>query len=71
MVGKGPYEGPLSGGRGTVQIVAAGRYEPLEITENCWRVILSSDNINGRLELKLLQDDQWQLNIFELRMKNQ
>ena len=55
------YEGPLSGGRGSVQIAAAGWYEPMQITEDYWRVSLQSDKISGKLELKLLQDDRWQL----------
>ena len=53
------YQGALSNNRGHVQIVAAGQYQATEITENCWRVTLISDKINGLLELQHQQQDQW------------
>ena len=59
------YQGPLSDNRGEVQIEAAGTYESIEITENCWRVALNGDKIKGQLELQHLQQDQWQLHFTE------
>ena len=35
------YEGPVSGGRGNVERVAAGTYEPVERTTRRWAVQLS------------------------------
>ena len=53
------YQGPLNDNREHVQIIAAGQYQPVEITENCWRVTLISDKINGQLELQHQKQDQW------------
>ncbi len=55
------YQGPLSDNRGHIKIVATGRYQPLQITENLWQLTLTGDNINGELNLQHLDMDQWQM----------
>jgi hypothetical protein len=55
------YQGPISNQRGDVHIVAAGTYQPAEIGEKKWRLVLCGDKISGELELTLLENDVWQL----------
>ena len=55
------YEGSLSDNRGEVRIVAAGTYQPMQITDAQWHVRLESDSISGNLGLHKIREDQWQL----------
>jgi hypothetical protein len=59
------YEGPISGNRGIVTIVARGAYEFLQQEENCWRVLLSGDTIAGVLELRRVEGENWQLQMLD------
>jgi len=53
------YQGPLGNNRGEVKIAASGRYQPKEITENCWKLTLNGDKISGPLSLQQQQNDLW------------
>jgi len=55
------YEGDIEGGRGKVCIVERGGYEPIEVTERCWRVEIEGDVLQGELELRYLKGTLWQL----------
>jgi hypothetical protein len=46
------YEGPISGDRGTVRIVARGTCRLLEETETLLRLELQGRNLAGRFELR-------------------
>jgi len=55
------YQGPISGRRGDVHIVAAGTYQLMEACEKKWHLVLCGDKISGELKLTLLEDNLWQL----------
>jgi DNA polymerase Ligase (LigD) len=57
------YEGPLSGGRGSVTRVEAGSYETVDESVDDWRVILSSEKIRGQIRLRRAAPDnsRWTL----------
>ena len=55
------YEGPVSDNRGEVHIIAAGTYQPVQISDDQWQVRLESDSISGLLGLRKIREDQWQL----------
>lgn len=59
------YEGPLSGGRGSVVREDAGTYEPIRESGGELVVELRGQSLGGRLTLKRLagQGEQWQLRL--------
>lgn len=54
------YEGEVSGHRGRVRRVSAGGYSIESVVVHCWDVLLH-DNKEGKLTIRLLQDDCWLL----------
>ncbi len=56
------YEGPVSGGRGTVTRVAAGTCVFLSATTH-WAFTLHSPALSGRFELRHLAGSAWVLTI--------
>ena len=62
------YEGPVSGGRGTVVRWDAGTYELVERTEGRLVVSLSGEKLIGRVELTRLSggSDRWQFRLTDL-----
>ena len=55
------YQGEITGGRGEVRIVASGQYQPIDVKEDYWQVSLNGEIVNGVLKLKLIQNQQWEL----------
>ena len=62
------YEGPVSGGRGTVVRWDAGTYELVERTEGRLVAKLSGEKLIGQVELTLLsgQPGRWQFRLTDL-----
>jgi hypothetical protein len=57
------YEGPLSGGRGTVTRVASGTFRMSERTESARKLVFDAGTVNGQLLLDQLgkTDVAWRL----------
>ncbi|MCD4823575.1 MAG: hypothetical protein K8S55_03140 [Phycisphaerae bacterium] len=55
------YEGPISGGRGSVRRVEQGRYEAALVSEERWDVQIIGQGMEGRFILRRLKDDKWTL----------
>lgn len=55
------YEGPISGGRGTVRIVDRGRYAAETADPDRWTLRLAGEQAVGRFELRRLNGDRWEL----------
>ena len=54
------YEGPISGGRGSVERVDSGTYEPLETNSHCWRLQVAGSKLYGLLVFSRIDDsDRW------------
>jgi len=45
------YQGPVSGGRGRVEMIDSGSYETIERTSEKWRIVLHGRCIRGGFEL--------------------
>jgi hypothetical protein len=56
------FEGPVSGDRGSVRRVVAGKFEMLEQNEQRIRATLDSSTIRGAIELTRTADN-WQLRV--------
>jgi hypothetical protein len=57
------YEGPISGGRGTVCRSDAGTFELLALSDDCWEIQINGRELNGRLTLRRRADKRWTLAI--------
>jgi hypothetical protein len=59
------YEGPVSGGRGEVERIEAGTWEPVETGEDRWRFALHGQRMRGTFELRRTNAaaGQWQLRV--------
>jgi len=55
------YEGPISSGRGTVQIADAGAFRSIDRDENRWSFELQGRLVRGRFSLRRLEGDRWLL----------
>lgn len=56
------YEGPISGNRGHVQRVDAGRYTLLECQDNRWVLELDGRHLHGKYEISTTREsDNWVL----------
>lgn len=55
------YEGPVSGGRGSVRIAAQGRYEASVATDELWVFELRGAGGGGVFELRRLEGEQYRL----------
>jgi len=53
------YEGPVSGGRGTVHIVDGGTYRLIHRAESAWQVQLEGRQVRGHFELRRLGGERW------------
>ena len=45
------YEGPISKGRGRVDIFDRGEYDAIAVDEGCWEFVLHGRRISGRFKL--------------------
>jgi len=57
------YEGPVSGGRGSVSRLDGGTTDSIDETPDRWEVTLAGNEINGRISLRRQPGDDamWQL----------
>ena len=55
------YEGPISGGRGTVQIADTGTLRSIDRDEDHWAFELLGLMIRGRFNLRRVDGDRWLL----------
>lgn len=55
------YEGPVSGGRGEVQIDDRGTYEATGDLADRWVVHVAGGRVEGRISLELIADDAYRL----------
>jgi len=55
------YQGPVSGGRGSVRIVDAGRCCLLARSGAFWRIQLAGRRVRGVFILRYVEDDRWSL----------
>ena len=55
------YEGPVSGGRGRVDIADEGEYELIADDENHWLIRLNGQIVRGRFELRKRAGQNWTL----------
>jgi len=54
------YEGPVSGGRGTVRRIDEGGFTAIEWTEDRIVLDLKMKGFQGRITLRRLSDDRWE-----------
>jgi hypothetical protein len=57
------YEGPISGGRGTVSRADAGTFETVVEASDGWEFRFSGRMLRGRCRLRHVGQDQWTLTI--------
>jgi len=55
------YEGPVSRGRGSVQIADAGTFRSIARDEREWAFELKGRTVRGRFTLRRIGADRWQL----------
>jgi DNA polymerase Ligase (LigD) len=57
------YEGPVSGGRGTVSCVDAGTFETLVADDDSWDVAIAGKTLRGRFMLRRVHEPHWVLTL--------